>query len=103
MVRCAEPTDEIGRVANKYRSFLFVPGHRLDWALRAPGLGADAIILDLEDAVPLHRKHEARRQAAEALAALASERIGRFVRVNGWGTGHLVDDLLAVVGPSLDG
>jgi len=53
------------------RSLLFVPGHqgaRFDKACQS---GADAIVLDLEDAVPPERKDEARAQVAHWLAARA--------------------------------
>lgn len=45
------------------RSFLYVPGHRPDRFDKAWGTGADAVIFDLEDAVPISAK-------AEALAAV---------------------------------
>ena len=36
-----------------YRSVLFVPGNRPDWIDKAPRFGPDALIIDLEDAVPV--------------------------------------------------
>lgn len=69
---------------------------------KAPGYGADALILDLEDAVPASRKAEARTTAGEYV-----ETLGRhgpvLVRVNGTDTGLLDDDLAAVVQPALTG
>ncbi|QFY06894.1 CoA ester lyase [Nonomuraea phyllanthi] len=68
------------------RSLLFVPGTRTDWLAKAEAAGADAAILDLEDAVPDGGKEEARRLVAEAVAAF-SGRMALFVRVNpldGW-------------------
>ncbi len=35
------------------RSILFVPGNRPDWIDKAPRFGPDALIVDLEDAVPI--------------------------------------------------
>jgi len=35
---------------------LFVPGHKLDWILKAPKYGPDALLCDLEDAVPVAEK-----------------------------------------------
>jgi citrate lyase subunit beta / citryl-CoA lyase len=64
----------------KLRSLLFVPGDRPDRMEKALGAGADALILDLEDAVALERKAEARRQVAAFLDANSQVRI--FVRVN---------------------
>ena len=42
------------------RSFLFVPGHRPERFAKALASGADAVIIDLEDAVPLDAKIAAR-------------------------------------------
>ncbi|WP_433438920.1 HpcH/HpaI aldolase/citrate lyase family protein [Nonomuraea sp. CA-141351] len=68
------------------RSLLFVPGTRTDWLAKAEAAGADAAILDLEDAVPADGKAEARRRVAAAVAAFDG-RMALFVRVNpldGW-------------------
>jgi citrate lyase subunit beta/citryl-CoA lyase len=91
------------RAGRWYRSYLFVPGQKLDWMLKAPKYGADALILDFEDAVPNELKPVARERVAQALDELADESCGRFVRTNGWRTGHLVEDVLAIVRPGLDG
>ena len=84
---------------------LFVPGHRRDWVDKAPERGADALIFDLEDSVPADdaAKSSARDIVASALAGLSARQAGLFVRVNAWGSGHLLHDLLAVVGPGLAG
>mgnify|MGYP002655318472 CR=1 FL=1 len=42
------------------RSFLFVPGNRPERFSKALASGADAVIIDLEDAVPLDAKDAAR-------------------------------------------
>lgn len=55
------------------RSLLFVPGHQPARFDKACQSGADAVVLDLEDAVPLDRKDEARQQVAEWLAARAAD------------------------------
>ncbi|MGY4408203.1 HpcH/HpaI aldolase/citrate lyase family protein [Bradyrhizobium sp. USDA 3315] len=91
------------RDAKAYRSMLFVPAHKLDWMLKAPKYGPDALILDLEDAVGIPEKPAARIAAAEAIKELSSKPVGIFVRVNGWRTGYMVDDLNAVVDKGLDG
>ena len=62
------------------RSLLFVPGHQRARFDKACQSGADAIVLDLEDAVPPDRKEEARAQVAQWLAG----------RERGEGTGPLV-------------
>lgn len=51
------------------RSLLFVPGHQPARFDKACASGADAVVLDLEDAVPPERKDEARAQVGEWLAA----------------------------------
>ncbi|MBO8195647.1 CoA ester lyase [Streptomyces oryzae] len=53
------------------RSLLFVPGSRTDWLPKAQAAGADAVVLDLEDAVPQAGKAAARDQVAEAIAQAA--------------------------------
>lgn len=91
------------RDARCYRSMLFVPGDKLDWMLKAPKYGADALMFDLEDAVEVTRKPAARNAVATAIKELRTGSFGRFVRVNGWRTGHLLDDLNAIVIEGLDG
>lgn len=83
------------------RSFLFTPANHPRRVEKALTLGADAVILDLEDAVAVSEKVAARSAAREALAR---PRTGRaYVRVNGLGTPWCLGDVLAVVGPGLDG
>lgn len=91
------------RDAKPYRSMLFVPGNKPDWIKKAPKYGPDALILDLEDSVPLEQKPQARQAVAYAIPELRDQSIGRFVRINGWRTGCLIDDLSAVVIDGLDG
>jgi citrate lyase beta subunit len=54
---------------NACRSILFVPGARPDRFDKAVASGADAVAIDLEDAVAPHLKDEARRQTLEYLSA----------------------------------
>ena len=86
-----------------FRSLLNVPGNRPDMIAKAPGYGADALILDLEDAVPAERKSEARDTVHATLGAWAGEGRGTWVRVNGLDTGWLDEDLRAIVGAGLAG
>ena len=51
------------------RSYLFVPGHRPERFERARVSGADAVVIDLEDAVPPQAKEMARKAAHDWLAA----------------------------------
>ncbi|MEW2116125.1 CoA ester lyase [Streptomyces sp. NPDC005474] len=86
------------------RSLLFVPGTRTDWLPKARAAGADAAVLDLEDAVPAADKLAARAQVADAVTRADQDaRMALFVRVNpldGW-TG--AEELRAVVRPGLAG
>ncbi|RJG03320.1 HpcH/HpaI aldolase/citrate lyase family protein [Noviherbaspirillum sedimenti] len=78
------------------RSLLFIPAH--DERKLAKGLdsGADALIIDMEDAVPEADKARARGMCAEFVKE-HRERLPLFVRVNALSTGLLLDDLAAVV------
>lgn len=89
--------------ASVLRSFLFVPGHRHDMVPKASASGADAIILDLEDAVAPREKAEARRAVAEALEGPLPERLAVFVRVNSLDSGLVDEDLRGAARARLDG
>lgn len=70
---------------------LFVPGHRPDRFAKAGASGADAVILDLEDAVPLEAKDAARAALASYDAATLA-----LVRINAHGTPWHDADVAAV-------
>lgn len=70
---------------------LFVPANRPERFKKAASSGADAIILDLEDAVPPDAKGEARR----SLCVDFTDR-PVLVRINGIGTDWHIDDVTAV-------
>lgn len=55
------------------RSILFVPGYRPDRFRKAMAAGADAVCIDLEDAVPPPRKAMAREAAVRFLAERSAE------------------------------
>jgi len=86
------------------RSILFVPGTRADRFAKAFASGADAVVIDLEDAVEAGRKAEARRRVADWLTATSTLRASRFVRVNAPGSPWFDDDLawLATVTANID-
>jgi citrate lyase subunit beta/citryl-CoA lyase len=85
------------------RTLLFVPAHRPRMVDRAATSAADAVVLDLEDAVPPPEKRAARTAAAESIGRVAAAAKPVFVRVNDVHTGETRDDLLAVVRPGLAG
>ncbi len=64
------------------RSLLYVPAHSERFLARAHERGADAIILDLEDAVPEAGKDAARDGLATAVPAVGGNGAAVFVRVN---------------------
>ena len=79
------------------RSFLFVPGNRPERFAKALASGADAVIIDLEDAVPLDAKDTARTALRNAWKDFdAAERVRLLVRVNPAGTPWHSSDLAAV-------
>ena len=81
------------------RTALFVPGNRLDRLDKALATGADAVIIDLEDAVPPGQKAQTRVDVANKLADTPGRKI--IVRINGLDTPEFAQDLKAVVGPHL--
>ena len=53
------------------RSYLFAPGHNAKLLNRVFQAGVDAVMLDLEDAVPPEAKRKARAMVAEVLEGIA--------------------------------
>nr|WP_294544952.1 CoA ester lyase [uncultured Rhodopila sp.] len=83
------------------RSLLFAPANHARRVEKALTLAADAVILDLEDAVAISEKAEARPLIIEALE---KPRVGRlFVRVNALSTEWCYGDIVVAVRPGLDG
>jgi len=79
----------------RLRSLLFVPGDRPDRMEKALGLGADALILDLEDSVAASRKAEA-RAAVIALLTRAERSLPLLVRINPINGPEANEDLAAL-------
>ncbi|MEA2384114.1 MAG: citrate lyase subunit beta / citryl-CoA lyase [Solirubrobacteraceae bacterium] len=75
------------------RSYLFAPGHNEKLLAKVFAAGADAVMLDLEDAVPPDAKAAARERVAVALSEQAA-----WVRVNAVRTDDCAADLDAVGG-----
>lgn len=70
---------------------LFVPATRAHLIPKALASGADAVIVDLEDAVAIERKNEARGALAEFLTSQPHIRV--YVRINTPASGELDADL----------
>jgi citrate lyase subunit beta/citryl-CoA lyase len=82
------------------RSYLFVPGNRPERFDKACAAGADAVILDLEDAVP----PTAKAQARDAVVSWLGKGGRAYVRANAVGTAWYRDDIAALrTCPSLQG
>lgn len=84
------------------RSVLFMPGSNARALEKARTLPADALILDLEDAVAPEAKAEARGGVLAAVRAGGYGRREVIVRVNGPGTPWGADDLTAVAHAGVD-
>jgi citrate lyase subunit beta / citryl-CoA lyase len=78
-----------------YRSMLFVPVTDLRKVQKAFASDTDCVLLDLEDAVALSEKENARRLALEILREPHEKPV--FVRVNGIDTPFLFRDLTTLI------
>jgi citrate lyase subunit beta/citryl-CoA lyase len=77
------------------RSVLYMPGSNARALEKARTIAADALILDLEDAVAPDAKELARNQVAAAVKAGGFGRREVIIRVNGSGTPWGKDDMIA--------
>ena len=89
----ADPSGLAGRAQRPVRSALFVPANRRAWIEKVHGYGADAVVLDLEDATPPGHKAQARAIVRDVLPLLQSQDQGVWIRVNALGSEHLDEDL----------
>ncbi len=85
------------------RSFHFVPGGNEKMIAKALTLPADALILDLEDAVTVDRKAEARESVLRWLQTLDFGARERWVRMNPLATGFGEADLEGTIAGRPDG
>jgi citrate lyase subunit beta/citryl-CoA lyase len=87
------------------RSLLFIPGDDERKLGKGASCGADALILDLEDAVSETRKSAARATAAQYIAATRAleRRPLLYVRINALDTPHWEADLAGVLPRQPDG
>lgn len=88
------------RTRRTVRSFLYVPGNRRDRLDRAIASEADAVIVDLEDSVPVAAKSAARAIASEWISQQTRRLPDLWVRIN---VNTLAEDLEAVLGAGVDG
>ncbi len=80
------------------RSYLFVPGNRPERFEKAHAAGADAVILDLEDAVQPDEKPAARAAVLAAVSGSGDASRPAWVRINGSDTSWFNDDVAALAG-----
>lgn len=90
--------------ASVLRTFLFAPGNHARRVEKAFTLGADAVILDLEDAVAVSEKVATRKTVVEVLSRpRPANGTKGYIRVNAIGTPWCLGDLLEVIRPGVDG
>ena len=95
------PSEEIAmdRLSAAPRTYLFVPGTRPDRFDKALASGADAVVLDLEDAVAPEHKTAAREQVVRWLQSAApADRARCVLRINDSTSDWFADDLAALPG-----
>ena len=79
------------------RSMLFLPGSTPNKIINGDSMGADAIILDLEDAVSPDEKDAARILVRSAVEALGFPGVEIIVRINSIDTPYWKDDLDEII------
>lgn len=84
------------------RSMIFVPGNSMRMITKTTTLPSDAVILDLEDAVPLPDKTTARIMVRDSIKPIKSKGHYVVVRVNALSTNLTEEDLKTVVTDDLD-
>ena len=87
----------IGRL----RSLLFAPAVRPDFLQKLGARGADAVVIDCEDATPANAKGEARVNASRLAPALAADGLQVMVRINPPATEWFTDDVRDALSPEL--
>lgn len=82
---------------------LFTPGNNWRMVQKAKDLPADAIIIDLEDAVPITEKETARVFIEEGVQLIKTTGKQVFIRVNSFSTGLIHEDLKYAIIRDIDG
>lgn len=85
------------------RSLLYVPGDNLHMIKKARTLGADSVVLDLEDGIAPSKKNGARKRVARALKTYDFGRSERLVRINSLDSGLAEQDLASILPANPDG
>ena len=91
---------KVGRSILSLRSWLFTPATKSDKFYRAAEAHADALIIDLEDAVAPSAKKEGRESAIRYLAAIPEDHLPCALRINAPDTRFGFEDLQALLSSS---
>jgi citrate lyase subunit beta/citryl-CoA lyase len=83
---------EIRRI-ERLRSLLFAPAVRPDFIEKLPARGADAVVVDCEDATPAGAKEEARAIVRSVVPGILGPKMQVFVRVNSVASPFFEDDI----------
>ncbi len=83
---------EIRRI-ERLRSLLFAPAVRPDFIEKLPARGADAVVVDCEDATPANAKAEARANVRSVVPGILGPTMQVFVRVNSVASPFFEDDI----------
>jgi (S)-citramalyl-CoA lyase len=94
------PTDNKSHAIHSLKSWLFTPATKADHFGRAAEVGADALIIDLEDAVAPADKQKARTAALQYLGQPIGNRLPCALRINAPVTRTGIDDLHSFLGSS---
>ena len=87
----------MSQLTRLHRSELCVPGSNIRMLEKAPGAGADVVMLDLEDAVAPDDKPQARLNVIDALREQDWSAVSVSLRINGLDTHYMYRDLVDVV------
>jgi citrate lyase subunit beta/citryl-CoA lyase len=86
-----------------HRTVLFTAGHNEKYLQKTFSTDADAIVFDLEDAVPYNKKDEARKILKEFLSKPLPDNRPVYVRINPLNSGDTLLDLDATICPNING
>ncbi len=88
----------------RLRSFMFLPAHNRKFLDKAITSEADAVILDMEDGVPINKRQDARRNIIEYCEkGLLKQRKNLFIRINPIETDEFIQDIEELTLADVDG